>query len=66
MSVKTFFIVKNIYYVNLYYFMIFIIKTCSKNVFLSEYYKISTFNENKGGTRKVCMLNYNAENIIIN
>lgn len=46
--------------------MIFITKNCSKNVLLSEYNKISILNENKGDTKKVHMLNYNAENIIIN
>lgn len=50
-SVKTFFIVKNIYYVNLYYFMIFIAKDF-ENVLMSEYNKISILNEIRMTRRK--------------
>lgn len=46
--------------------MIFITKDCFKNVLLFDYNKISILNENKDYTKKVHMLNYNAENIIIN
>lgn len=50
-SVKLFFIVKNIYYANLYYFMIFIAKDCW-NVLMSEY-NISLLQEKQGDSKTV-------------